>query len=80
MRSGLLSIRVAETGSGGRFGIVLNLFRWIFRPGILAAGGLVGQLLLTLFFLLLLFCQVALAFFELVVGFGQGGTFESGKR
>lgn len=40
-----------------------------------AAAGFVGQLLASLFFLLLLLRQIPLTFFELVVGFGQEVSF-----
>lgn len=50
-------------------GIAISIRRAI------VARRLAGQFLPALFFLLGFLCQIALAFFELVVGFGQGSTF-----
>jgi len=56
-------------------GVCSRDFGW----GIVVFGSLVGQLLLAFFFLLALLCQISLAFFELVVWFGQEVTFDGGK-
>ena len=50
-----------------------------FGGGIALISRFFGQLLLTFFFLLALLCQILLAFFELVVWFGQEVTFDGGK-
>ena len=56
-------------------GVCSRDFGW----GIVVFGSLVGQLLLAFFFLLALLCQISLAFFELVVWFGQEVTFDGGN-
>ncbi len=62
-----------------------SVFRWqhgwrdlVGWGGRLIRGGLVRELLPAFFFLFGLLCQIALAFFELVVGLGQENSFVIG--